>query len=538
MQHWFHSSLVPLCRRLTAWRRADRLWFLAILLIGIAVRVFARDSVPNGFNQDEASLGYDAWAILNYGVDRHGIAYPAFLIGWGSGMNALSAYLAMPFVALFGLTEGAVRAVNLLGGIASLAIFYLVVRRLGDAKLALWAAFLLAICPWHIMMSRWALESNLLPTVFLVGIWFLLKGIGRPGFLVSAGLSFAFALYAYGTAYFAVPVFLVMASCYLIWTRRIRWGWYGAAAALFTIVATPIAAVIWTNQVHGGSFSLAGIGIPEMPTMPRYKIVSSLFGPHALEHCKQNLATLWALFIKQDDGLFWNALPGYGLVYPIGACLTLLGLLSDLQTVRPRRSFQPRVLMLLWLVTAVALAAIQEGNINRLNLIWLPVVYYAAAGIRAAAKSRFVAVGVVAIHLAFFASFASTYFGDYRERTASAFFPSFGQAVNVASESVPGKVCVTNSVCFPYALVLFYERTDPREFAKTVAYEPGGGEFQSVASFGRFTFGLDHCPADTQAFVVENSGVDRFRDRAASIQSFSDYSVVVAKARKTEVAEP
>ncbi len=85
-----------------AWVRADRTIFLAILVTGIVVRVVARQGVPNGFNQDEASLGYDAFAILKYGIDRHKIPYPAFLIGWGSGMNALSAYFAMPFIALFG----------------------------------------------------------------------------------------------------------------------------------------------------------------------------------------------------------------------------------------------------------------------------------------------------------------------------------------------------------------------------------------------------------------------------------------------------
>ncbi len=88
-------------------------------------------------------------------------------------------------------------------------VFYFLARRLADAKLALWAVFLLAICPWHVMMSRWALESNLLPSMFLLGVWLLLKGTDRPGFFVPASLCFALSLYAYGTAYFAVPLFLV-----------------------------------------------------------------------------------------------------------------------------------------------------------------------------------------------------------------------------------------------------------------------------------------------------------------------------------------
>jgi hypothetical protein len=511
--------------------RTDRAVFLVILVIGILVRVIARQSVPNGFNQDEASLGYDAYSILNYGIDRHSIAYPAFLIGWGSGMNALSAYFAMPFIALFGLTEGAVRAVNLLGGIVSLGVFYALVGRVAGSKTALWAVFLLAICPWHVMMSRWALESNLLPTVFLLGVWLLIKGMDRPRFLLLASLCFALSLYAYGTAYFAVPVFLALATGYVAWKRRIVWRWYAIAGVVFAVIATPIGAVIWANQYHVDSFRLAGVGIPRMPTVARYKAVSTLFGPHVLEHCFQNLQTLWNLIVKQDDGLFWNAITGQGLIYPFGMGFALIGLISDLSVPRRTRAFQPRVVMLLWLVTALALAAIQESNINRVNLLWFPVVYFAAVGLRTIAKTRFLAVSLVVVHLALFCGFASNYFGSYRDRTASAFFPSFGQAIHAASDAVPGKICVTNSVCFSYSMVLFYRRTDPHVFAKTVVYEKNDGEFQGVAAFDRYTFGMERCPEDTQAYIIDKGDLDRYRERAATIKPFSNYTVIVAKGK-------
>jgi hypothetical protein len=523
------SGLLP------SWARRERAIFLAILVAGIVVRVVARAAVPNGFNQDEAAVGYDAYAILKYGIDHHNIPYPAFLIGWGSGMNALSSYLAMPFIALFGLTEGATRSVNLLSGIVSLAVFYFLVRRLADGVVALWAVFLLAICPWHIMLSRWGLESNLLPGMFLLGVWLLLKGMQRPGFLVSAALCFALSLYAYGTAYFAVPVFLVLVSGYVLWKRKVAWRWYAVAAAVFVIVATPIGAVIWANQNHVASASLAGIGIPLMPTMPRYKLISSLFGPQALEHCFANLSTLWNLIAKQDDGLFWNAIAGQGLIYPFGSGLALIGLLSELLAVRWRGSFQPRFVMLLWLVTALALAAIQDSNINRINLLWLPVVYFAAVGLRTVARNRLIAVGLVAVHLAAFAGFASTYFGSYRERTASAFFPGFGQAINAASDAVPGKICVTNGPCMSYSFVLFYRRIDPNQFVRTVVYQNDGGEFLNVSAFDRYTFGMERCPDDTQAFIIDSGDVDKYRERAASIQQFSNYTVIVAKGKQGEL---
>jgi hypothetical protein len=501
---------------------------LTILAIGFVVRVAAGQSAPSGFNNDEASLGWDAYSILKFGVDRHGIAYPAFLIGWGSGMNALAAYLAMPFIAVFGLTEGAVRAVNLLAGLASLPVFYLLLRRAADGPTALFGVFLLAVSPWHIMMSRWALESNLLPGVFLVALWLLVKGTERARYFLASGVCFALCLYAYGTAYFAVPLFLFLASLYVLWTHAIAWRVFLLSVGLFALVATPIGAVIWANQQHVDSFRLAGIGIPRMPTVARYQVISTLFGDHPLDRCYDNLRVLWDILVRQDDGHIWNAVAGFGILYPFALGLALVGLVVDIARLSTKRQFEPRVLMLLWLVTAFALAAVQRSNINRINLLWLPFIYFAAVGMRTVSTNRTVAVGLVVVHLALFVTFARDYFGSYRYRTAGAFHPSYGAAIRTATKAVSGKICVTNLPTNSYAYVAFYDRTDPREFARTVVYRDHSNEFLDVESFGRFTFGTERCPDDTQAWILDNDELGRFRDRAARIETFDSYSVVIA----------
>lgn len=83
-----------------------------------------------GLNQDEASIGYDAWALLHYGIDRNGVSMPVHLIAWGSGQNAMYAYLSMPFIAIFGLTALSVRAVNLIAGIGTVASVYFICKDL------------------------------------------------------------------------------------------------------------------------------------------------------------------------------------------------------------------------------------------------------------------------------------------------------------------------------------------------------------------------------------------------------------------------
>ena len=60
-----------------------------IMIIGFSVRLIGLGAVPEGLNTDEASIGYDAYSIANYGIDRNGNKLPVFLEAWGSGQNAL-----------------------------------------------------------------------------------------------------------------------------------------------------------------------------------------------------------------------------------------------------------------------------------------------------------------------------------------------------------------------------------------------------------------------------------------------------------------
>ena len=42
-----------------------------ILVVGMLVRVIGIEDMPNALNCDEASAGYEAFSILNYGIDRN-----------------------------------------------------------------------------------------------------------------------------------------------------------------------------------------------------------------------------------------------------------------------------------------------------------------------------------------------------------------------------------------------------------------------------------------------------------------------------------
>lgn len=211
----------------------------AVLVIGFAARLIALGEYPAGFNQDEASAAYDAYSILKTGYDRNGQFLPVHLIAWGSGQNALYSYLSMPFLAVFGLDVWAFRLPMALVGCLSLFAFWRLLLVMTERKTALAGLALLAVCPWHIMKSRWALESNLFPDLILFASLFLVIGLQRdrlPPFLAGCGM-LGLSSYAYGTSYLFLPVFVLPLLVFLIRKQKLSLRRAGAGLGVLLAVA-------------------------------------------------------------------------------------------------------------------------------------------------------------------------------------------------------------------------------------------------------------------------------------------------------------
>jgi hypothetical protein len=500
-------------------------WLLILILgIGIAVRLYEFGSYPPGLEQDEASTGYDAFALLHYGIDRHGFHNPVMLVSWGSGQYALPGYLAMPFFLLFGFSVASLRAVNLVAGILSIPAFYALVRTTGDKLLALLAVFLLAISPWHIMISRWELDSNLLPALFLFAVLFLRRARKSPLSFVWAAVFFALTLYAYGTAYLATPVFLILAALALRWHRPAAWKPVVQASAVFTVMALPIALYVVINHFELSSIKTPALSIPRLSGVPRFEAISNLFGggPGVLD----NLHTFGRLLVTGDDKLVLNSVPGFGYLYKFGLAFAILGLVVTLS----RRRFwlrETEFFFLAWLAASVVVAATESVNINRINIVFLPLVFFAAVGIRALAASQVLLAAIVAYHCVAFAQFTDAYFGpSYRAQASAVSFEHFGDAINLAASRTSGPLCITSRVNEPYIYVLFYRRIDPHLFLDTVHYKNPGGQFEHVSSFDRYTFGLDRCdPATTKGYVADQSEAGQINDARFSTQQIGRYVV-------------
>ena len=97
---------------------------IIILSLSFILRIYQINSNPPGLTWDEASLGYNAYSILKTGKDEYGSFLPITLKSFGDYKPAVYAYLSLPFIAVLGLNELAVRLPSVLSSASAPASTY------------------------------------------------------------------------------------------------------------------------------------------------------------------------------------------------------------------------------------------------------------------------------------------------------------------------------------------------------------------------------------------------------------------------------
>jgi len=500
----------------------ELLFTALIVAVGALLRLLLIGRYPAGLNQDEASAGYEAWAMLTSGMDRNGCVRPVLFISWGSGQNVLYSYLSMPFIALFGLSGASLRLVSALAGSASLPLFYALAKKARGGAFALTALAALAINPWHIMLSRWALESNLLPFTLLAGVYFLARSAQKPRSMYGAAVFFGLSLYAYGTAFIFLPLFLVSSLIFLIKTKKLHIASFLPALALFVIISFPIALCNLRNALGMPEMKLLGLTLPQL-TQTRQSATTILAGG-GIRAAALNLDGVFRLIWRQGDGLPWNSIRGWGMFYGIpGHVLIVAGAVFAAADLFGKKMSCAGVLILLWLICALAACAFIDVNVNRANMLFLPLVWLQALAVyrligltRGRASIPAVLCAVIACTL-----FCRSYFTSWQKRISSAFFSGLCPAIEYADSLEAEKVWVTGDVNAPYIYVLFALKIPPEDFLASVEYYDDSAAFRAVSGFGRYSF-YGSPPEGDAVCVLETKDAEGLN----VLGVFGNYSVV------------
>lgn len=208
----------------SAWEPSARVSALTIgllTLLAALLRLFRLDHAPPGLNQDEAVNAWNAFCLLRTGKDMVGASWPVFYAhAIGDNRTTLLFYWLIPFQALGGLGVMGARAAVAVSGVLCVPLLYFVAARWFGRATALAAAALLAINPWHVGLSRLAIEAGILPlfglgTLALMGIaGFPLADRGarpvRPGVAALAGIVGGIGCYGYWAQRLYFPALLAL----------------------------------------------------------------------------------------------------------------------------------------------------------------------------------------------------------------------------------------------------------------------------------------------------------------------------------------
>ena len=498
--------------------------FYAVFFLAAIIRMVQFGQHPAGLNQDEASIGYDAYAIMKYGIDRCGCTLPVHLMAWGSGQNALYAYLSMPFIALLGLNVFSVRLVNLIFALISLPAMYAGVKSISGKRAGLAAMALLAISPWNIMLSRWGLESNLFPSLLIIAFWLVMTCTKSRIRLFAGAVILAACLYSYGAAYLVITVFIGLCAVFYLFALKKKKAPLPmprliGAAALYALLSLPIYLFMLIN-VFG--LDTIHIGALTIPHTYGGRIASSA-GATPLSALK-NFAMMCIL---QTDGYSRNAFPFYGCFYVISLPFAVYGMIKEAKS--KKRAAVP--LFALLVSSLLLFAFYGEPNINRVNAVYVPLIIFTALGIEALWPKRKVFAAVCLAYALCFAGFNAKYFGrEFKEEVGREFFESFGDALAAAdmSRTDDSPVHVCTQVNMPYIYALFYTRPDPHVFVETVEYYNPGDQFQAAHAYKGWRFDFnDLLDPQKGVYVIENENVPYISQFTDKIYMFKNYSVAV-----------
>ncbi len=180
-----------------------------ILVIGFLLRLIKLDSIPLGLYSDEASIGYNAYCISETGKDEYGETFPVYFKAFGEYKNPVLVYVASLFIKAFGPTIFSLRFASCFLGLLAIFFTYKLAKLYFNKPVALIAALLLAISPWHIHYSRISMDPIAFPTFFIMGFYFLSVGLKkRDKYILFSSVPLVLSLYSYAIAKAFVPLFV------------------------------------------------------------------------------------------------------------------------------------------------------------------------------------------------------------------------------------------------------------------------------------------------------------------------------------------
>lgn len=479
-----------------------QIFFSLLLLLGIFVRIYHFGFIPNGINQDEAFAGYEAYSLLNYGKDSSGYPFPVYFTTWGSGMNALEIYFMIPFIRLLGLSTLSIRLPQLIISILSLIVVYVLSKKIFCPQIGLISLFLMSICPWQIMMSRWALESNLTPGFLILGLYFFVLGTDKPKFFILSALFYGLSLYCYATIWLIVPFIILLQIIYSILYKKIYFCKETILSfVLLFVLALPLLLFLLINYDILPEIKTSWFSIP--------RLVSVRGSEVSLNNIAVNLKHFLHIIFYQSDNYSVISTSQYGIFYHITLPLFFVGfiiLIKENVSNFKNRIFSPSFFLLLNFIAAAGIGLMLYANLTKVNSLYLPMIIITAYGLfRIGQRKKIILQSLCILYTIFFMFFSKYYFTDYEKEIRPDFYYGASEMLEQAM-TLNRPIKITKALSYP--VVLFYTQTNVNEYLDSVIYSNYPSPYLDVEQFSNFYFISELTDYDENAVYILDDSFD------------------------------
>ena len=452
-------------------------FLILILILGCALRLFALGEYNPGFFRDESAIAYNAYSIWETGKDEYGYKFPIVFRSFEVFFMPLYIYLLAPIVGIFGLTEFNARLLSAISGILAILAVYLITLKIWKKdNLALTAAFILAISPWHILYSRGTFEGNLGLTLFAFGFFYLLKFIEKNTItnLCTTIFLFILSMYSYQSERVVAPLLALTAFALL----------FKKILLLKTKLIIPILLSIFlmlpilSLSLQPGSYDRAR----NVSIFSRESTLPSWVDNHPEELLTNNTIYLRArqivalylsyfsprsLFFEGDANLqrgVDNFSVFYASLFP-GLILGIVLILKD----KRKEIF----LLVAWILFAPIPAALTSDPFHtyRSLLLYFPLTILIATGLlKILEKFKFAFVAISVILFVNLSLFLYSYFALTPASRAKEWDYGYKQIVEFLNTQTDySKVVIDDQQTESYINYLFFSKTNPEAYHKSVA---------------------------------------------------------------------
>ncbi len=523
---------------------------LLIVAFAAFLRFYQLGLNPPSLTWDEAAWGYNAYSLGIDGRDEFGRFLPLdYLESFGDFKPVVYAYLTILPVKIFGLNEFAVRFPSALLGTLTVLVTYLLVKRIflsGTQNsilhwriknqnhslnlktnfdkvelIALLSSFLLAISPWHIMLSRAAFEANVATFFIVTGVWLFLNSIQGNKWLIVFSVGFFVAsIYTFNAARIVSPILLILLSL-VFWRTLWKIKYQTLVAIVIGIVLViPIVRFLVTPQAslrfkEVNIFS--DIGIIERTNQEiendnntlwskvlhnRRFVYAAEYLRHYLDHFNPNF-----LFIKgdgnpkfstQDVGqMYLWELPffiagilflfkrreGNWWIVPVWLLIGIIPAATARET--PHALRIEAALPTFQIITAIGVIAFINmiSNIPPSLKLWRASKYF----------KFFIVVFIFSLLFFNFSYHIHGYYVHYPREYSGEWQYGYKESVEYVRsvENSYNQIFITSDLGRPYIYYLFYTKTDPRIFREDSVIKRDPFGFVTVEGFGKYHF-ADH----------------------------------------------